>query len=260
MEVADYITSVAQEGERFAAAAEAGPLSVAIPDCPDWDMRDLVRHLGLIHLWAAGNVAYTTDDWLDADTIAGLGRYWPELAGEWPEDANLVSWYRETNKNLVRVLSDTPADHNCFSFLPAPTPLTMWARRQASEIAIHRYDAEIARGITGSFDTGFAADMLDEVLSGFASRPGRTLDIAADKIIDVHADDTDEHWYLTLTPESTQSSPTGGDSDLSVSGSASDLYLLFWNRRPDSTVSMSGETELMDTWRSNFRVRWSGEE
>ena len=45
--------------------------------------------------------------------------------------------------------------------------------------------------------------------------------------------------------------------DLTVRGSASDLYLLLWNRTADSTVSMSGDPDLMELWRGKFRVRWA---
>ena len=127
MDVADYIGFVASEGDRFAAAAEQGELNVDIRACEGWDMRDLVRHLGLIHLWAAAHIAYSRDDWLDAsDDIPALSRYWPELAASWPDDTDLVSWYHRTNENLVRVLESMPADHQCQTFLPAPTALTMF--------------------------------------------------------------------------------------------------------------------------------------
>ena len=62
MDTADYIGHVASEGDKFAAAAGTGELDVDIAACEGWDMRALVRHLGLIHLWAAGNVAFPTDD------------------------------------------------------------------------------------------------------------------------------------------------------------------------------------------------------
>ena len=255
MEVSDYIRHVTSEGDRFAAAAEQGDLAVDIPACEGWDMRELVRHLGLIHLWAAALVEVGAPKVFDVSDLPDLTEQWPDLASAYPDDTNLVAWYRETHANLMRVFESAPADRECPTFLPAPTPLTMWTRRQASEIAIHRYDAEIARGIVGGFDTAFATDMLDEMLSGFAPRP-RPLDIKGDKIIHVHAQDSDEHWYLTLGPETTESARTGHRADLTISGSASDLYLLLWNRTNGSTVSMSGEANLMDLWRSNFRVRW----
>lgn len=258
MQVVDYIGFVASEGDRFAGAAEAGELSVPIADCPDWEMRDLVRHLGMIHLWAAANVAFPEPDWLDVEELPDLVRYWPDLAGdgEYPDDPGLVDWYRDTLANLVEVLKSAPADLECFSFLPAPTPLTMWARRQASEIAIHRFDAERARGITSHFDPEFAGDMLDELLSGFAPRPRADLDLESAQVLHVEADDIDEHWYVTMGPDGVETSRDGPDADLTLTGRAADLYLLLWNRAPDATVAMSGKTELVDLWHGNFRVRW----
>ena len=256
MDVAEYIGYVASEGDRFATAAGNGDLDVDIPQCPDWDMRDLVRHLGLIHLWAAAIVETGDPEFFEVEDLPDLTDQWPDLARAYPDDAGLVSWYRRTLANLVCVFESAPLDRDCPTFLPAPTPLSMWTRRQASEIAIHRYDAEIARGTSAGFDTEFATDMLDEVLSGFAPRP-RSLDLDSAKVIHVHAEDSDEHWYLTVGPELTESSRTGNHADLTLTGSASDLYLLLWNRTPGSAVSMTGEIDLMDLWRGNFRVRWS---
>ncbi len=260
MVTVDYIRYVASEGDRFAAAADTGDLDVEISACEGWDMRALVRHLGLIHLWAAGHVAYPTDDWLDADDIPDMARYWPELGATWPDDADLVEWYGRTKENLVRVLESAPPDLQCFSFLPAPTPVTMWSRRQASEIAIHRFDAENARGIASHFDPEFATDMLDELLTGFAPRPGSSNEIASDRVLHVHADDVDEHWYLTIGSEGIETSRDGGAADLTVTATAAELYLLMWNRTDESTVELTGDADVLDLWRATCRVRWSGGE
>ena len=260
MDVSDYIGFVAAEGELFASAAEQGELNVRIAACPDWNIRDLVRHLGMIHLWAAANVAFPEPDWLDVEELPDLVRYWPDLAGEsgeYPGDTELVGWYRDTLANLIEVLKSAPADVAAFTFLPAPSPLAMWARRQASEIAIHRFDAELARGITSHFDPQFATDMLDELVSGFGPRP-RPLDVARPQVIHVHAHDTQDDWYVTLGPERTDTSRDGdAAADLTITGTAADLYVLLWNRTPDSSVAMSGDTDLIDLWHGNFRVRWS---
>ncbi len=128
MDVSDYIGFVGSEGERFASAAGHDALSVKIAACPGWDMGDLVRHLGMIHLWAAANVAFPESDWLDVEELPDLVRYWPDLAGdsgEYPDDPELVAWYRDTLANLIEVLTSAPADVAAFTFLPAPTPLTM---------------------------------------------------------------------------------------------------------------------------------------
>jgi uncharacterized protein (TIGR03083 family) len=256
MEVSDYIGFVQSEGDRFASVAEQGELNVEVPPCSGWDMRELVRHLGLIHLWAAGNVASPKDDWLEADELTDLADLWPDLAASWPDDADLISWYRKTLSNLVRVLESAPADLECFTFLPAPSPLTMWARRQASEIAIHRFDAEISRGIASHYDPRFAAEMLDELLSGFAPRP-REIEVDVERVLHVHAQDVDEHWYMTIGPQGIKTSRDASDAHLTVTGTASELYLLHWNRTPDSSVNLAGDTDLMDLWHNNCRVRWS---
>ncbi len=258
MEISDYIRFVAAEADLFASAAEQGELSVQIAACPDWDMRDLVRHLGMIHLWAAANVVFPEPDWLDVRELPDLVRYWPDLtgkSGEYPSDAELVAWYRDTLANLVEVLKSAPADVPAFTFLPAPSPLAMWARRQASEIAIHRFDAELARGISSEFDPQFATDMLDEVLSGFAPRP-REIDLEHPQVIHVHTADTGEHWYVTIGSAEIETARQGDHADLTLTGTAAGLYTLLWNRAPDSSVAMSGNTDLMDLWRGNFRVQW----
>ncbi len=256
MDVSDYIDFVRSEGELFASAAEQGDLSVDIPPCPGWDMRELVRHLGFIHLWAAGNVACPKPDFLDVDDLPDLADHWPDLATKWPEDADLVPWYRDTLANLVRVLESAPADLECFTFLPATSPLTMWARRQASEIAIHRFDAEVSRGITSHFDPQFAADVLDELLSGFAVRP-KEIAVDVEQVIHAHAQDLDEHWYLTIGHGGIETARHGTDANLTATGTAAELYVLFWNRAPNSSVDLAGDTALMDLWHETCRIRWS---
>lgn len=252
-----YIEAVESEGHRFASAAELAGFDLAIPACPDWVMRDLVRHLGEIHLWAAANVVSPKPHWLHVGRLADLQRYWPDLAAAWPNDEALIAWYRATHANLVHVLRTAPLDVEAFTFLPAPSPLTMWARRQASEIAIHRFDAESAQGVASHYDPLFAADMLDELLTGFAPLYGSD-DFTGDQVIQVVAADVDERWWMTIGGGGVTTSRAGDRADLTVTGTASQLYLLLWNRSTDSTVHLFGDPRLMDLWRSGCRVEWPG--
>ena len=111
------------------------------------------------------------------------------------------------------------------------------------------------RRITSRVDPHFATDMLDELMCGFAPRP-RQIDLDGPRVIHVHAEDSDEHWYLTIGAERTETSRTGDHADLTLTGTAADLYVLLWNRAPGSTVALSGDTDLIDLWHRNFRVRW----
>ena len=95
MEVAEHITIVGQEAKLFAEAAEQGGLDVEVPTCPGWNMRDLVRHLIEIHLWAAAHVAQPHDKpWVDE--LDELAEFWPDLAVFWPDDEILAKWHKDS--------------------------------------------------------------------------------------------------------------------------------------------------------------------
>lgn len=253
--LAGYIEAVEFEGTMFARAAEVGRLDVPIAACPGWDMRDLVRHVGEIHLWAAANVAYPRPKWLHVGELTDLARYWPDLATEWPIDRELVRWYRATHANLLDVLRSGPLDVAAFTFLPAPTPLTMWARRQASEIAVHRYDVEQARGLESDFAPTFASDMLDELLTGFPPLYGpASTDVV--RVLRVVATDVDEQWWLRMGPSGITTSRSGSEADLITSGTAADLYIALWNRTSGSDLDLVGDPDVLDVWRNSCRVVW----
>jgi uncharacterized protein (TIGR03083 family) len=255
MEITEHITAVGQEAKLFAEAAEQGGLDVEVPSCPGWNMRELLRHLSEIHLWAAGIIAErTTKLW--PDDISEHTESWPDLAVFWPDDNELVNWYLDTNANLVSTLESALPDLDCPTFLPAPSPRAMWARRQAHETAIHRFDAENAAGIASGFNPAFASDGIDEMLMGFAPRRDE-FPLERTKAMLFNATDTDDRWLVTLGPDGISTTRGDGPADVTVSGVASDIYLAVWNRGEDSDVTVTGESELLETWHNNNRIRWS---
>lgn len=255
MEIAEHIAAIASEGKLFAAAARQEGFETEIETCPGWNMRDLVRHLSEIHMWAAAHVAKPHfKPWID--DLAELKAFWPELAVFWPEDDELLEQYTATNQNLVDSLEAAPPDLETFTFLEAPSPLAMWARRQAHETAVHRFDAEHTAGIPSEFAPVFAADGIDELLAAFAPRK-RSLPITTAKTMQVAAVDTGDHWFVVLGPAGIDTSRTERPADVTVRGNASDLYLLLWNRTDDAAVVVTGEHEVLDVWHGNHRVRWS---
>ena len=255
MEIAEHITIIRQEAKLFTEAAEQAGLEANIDTCPGWKMRDLVRHLSEIHLWAAAHVARrATKMWVD--DLADLSASWPDLAVFWPDDDDLIGYYLETNANLVRELEAAPADVEAMTFLPAPSPLAMWARRQAHEISIHRFDAQNAAGKTSEFDPSLASDGIDELLTAFAPRKD-TFPLDEAKAMVVHAVDTADRWYLTLGPDGIAARRGGGRADVTLTGRAADLYLAVWNRGDDSAVEVAGDRDLLESWHNNHRIRWA---
>lgn len=255
MKIAEHITIVGQEVRLLTEAAGQSGLDIKIPTCPGWDMRELLRHLSEIHLWAAAHVAQPHDQ-PSIDDVAELTAFWPDLAVFWPDDSNLINWYLDTNTNLINALESAPPNVESFTFLPAPSPLAMGARRKAHETAIHRFDAENAADITTEFDPTFAADGIDELLAAFAPRAD-DFPIESTKTMVVHATDTNNSWHVTLVPNGITTSREDGPADVTLTGDAHNLYLAVWNRGDDSNVTITGDHGLLETWHLNHRVRWS---
>jgi uncharacterized protein (TIGR03083 family) len=255
VEIAEHIAIVAREGKLLAAAAQQGGLDVDVTTCPGWDVRELLRHLIEIHLWAAAHVAQPHDKpWVD--DLEELAAFWPDLAVFWPDDDVLADWYLAANANLVRALESAPLDVEAFTFLPAPSPLAMWARRQAHETAIHRFDGENAAGIASEFNPTFAADGIDELVAAFAPRR-QEFPVVSDQTMHIHATDTDDHWLMTLRPDGITTIRGDAAADVALSGTAADLYLVLWNRVEDSRIAVTGDRTLLEKWHGNHRVRWS---
>ncbi len=255
MEIQEHIAVIEQEAQLFADAAEQGGLDAAITACPGWDMRTLVRHLSEIHLWAAGHVACrATKMWVD--DLDELAVSWPDLAVFWPDDDDLVDFYRATNANLVRELRAAPADVAAMTFLSAPSPLAMWARRQAHELTVHRFDAQQGADAVSGIDAAVAADGIDELLMCFAPRAAK-LPVDTERSMLVSSTDTGAHWRVTMGPDGIGTVREDGPADVALSGRAEDLYLTVWNRGDRAGVQVRGDRNVLATWHNNHRVRWS---
>jgi uncharacterized protein (TIGR03083 family) len=272
MDVPEHIAELQQNGELMAAAAERAGLASTVPPCPDWQIRDLLRHTGFVHRWAA---RYVTER---------LPQYVPELSeaeilATGPADPELIGWFREGHSRLVTALTEADPALTCWSFLPAPSPRAFWARRQAHETAIHRVDAELATGADVTpVSAAFAADGVDELIMGFFGRDQRKLSdtqrAGRRQTVQVRATDTGAEWLISLTEDGTLAAGVerGGTSNsengrtgshdsphVELTGPAAGLYLLLWNRADPATagVEVSGDPRVLDSWRGGMHVTWS---
>jgi uncharacterized protein (TIGR03083 family) len=248
MKITEHIDALKREGQLLADAAMRMELRTPIPTCPDWQMRDLVRHVGGVHRWATGHIEDRRTEMWAVDLI--------DIVGTWPADHDLIDWFREGHARLVHALSSAPPDLQCFTFLAAPSPLAMWARRQAHETAMHRVDAESPGGGITGFNPAFAADGVDELLSCFVTRPRRGPKVGIPRSIHVHAIDTGDNWHLRIGPEAVVTSRHGGPADCTITATAGDLYMLLWNRRSVAGISVDGDRDLLALWREGVRISW----
>ena len=242
METAEFIRVLEREGRLLVGAAEEAGPDAKVPTCPDWQVRDLVRHTGMVHRWATAFVA------------EGHSSYHPE--GSLPEldGAELLAWFRDGHRRLVDTLAAAPPDVECWSFLPAPSPLAFWARRQAHETTVHRVDVESARGGSRSpVAVDFAIDGIDELLLGFHARDRSSVRTDEPRVLRVRASDADAVWTVRLSsgpPASERGEVAHADCELA--GTTAQLYLALWNRRPFEGVT--GDASIATLWRERSGV------
>ena len=252
MEIDRHLEALRVDGELLATAAEGVDLDTPIPTCPGWALRDLLAHVGDVHRWAAGHVSQHRMDPIGREELT-------ELAGPLPEDAGLLEWYRDGHAALVKTLEGADPDVRCWTFLPAPSPLAFWARRQAHETGIHRVDAQSPGGPTTitAFPPQFAVDGVDELLLGFLGRGGDDIGTDVPRTLVLRAADADATWAAEIGSTGVRTRRADAAADCSVRGDASDLYLLVWNRRGADGLQIEGDRSLLEVWRDNVQITWS---
>jgi uncharacterized protein (TIGR03083 family) len=258
MEPSAHILALQHEGDQLAAVAGQAGLRANVPSCPGWQVRDLLRHLGYVHRWAASYLTEQRQDAADGLTEA-------EQLAAGPADDELIGWFRLGHAALASALTSADPEISCWTFLPAPSPLAFWARRQAHETAIHRADTQLAAGQQRpSFDAQFAADGVDELLTGFFGGAGTEAGDARLGLL-VRAADTGDDWHLTLTADGRKVTGTGrglgelGSARCTLTGPASGLYLTLWNRSdPDTArVTVEGDRTVLRAWPDAMTVTWA---
>ncbi|HKE66898.1 MAG TPA: maleylpyruvate isomerase family mycothiol-dependent enzyme [Micromonosporaceae bacterium] len=249
--LSEHVDGLRRSGLALREAAAKAGLDAPVPTCPAWDVAKLVTHQGMVHRWAAANLRGDSDH----DTSASVA--------EAKQSADLLGWFTAGLDALIDTVMATPEDAKAAVFLnDAPPPRRFWARRQAHETSIHSVDAiaaALGRQPTSSdvdIDPTFAADGIDELLTGFITRGKGKLHAEEPYELLVRATDTGDAWsvrisngpIVTTRDDATPAAAT-------FSGTAVQLYLTLWNRADE--VDADAPPNLLADWRSAIRIRWN---
>ena len=231
----------------FVRYADRAGLQAPVPTTPDWTVRQLVAHQGMVHRWAAATIR---GQQVEPDAVEREGR----------EAVDPLDWLRDGAIEVVQAISDAPDDLDVLVFLKdAPPAKQFWARRQCHETTIHAVDAlSAALGRYPKADDTwispeFALDGIDELLTGFITRSKSRLRTEEPTTISVQPTDADRAWlvHLSAEPAVTKRVAPGGTGDVVLKGSAVALYLTLWNRSDE--VSPEGD---WDVWTEGSSVVW----
>ena len=232
----------------FARHAQGAGLDVPVPTCPDWTVRRLIGHQGMVHRWAAANLRGRT---IEIDATERAGRRAPSP----------VDWLRDGAIDLVAAITDAPDDVRTIVFLnDAPGPRAFWARRQCHETTIHAVDA--LAGALGRYptaaDTGIdpavALDGIDELLAGFMTRNKSRLRSDEPQTVGVLADESPTGWLVEVSPGPAVVTVAPRDevadrAGVRLEGPAVAVYLTLWNRSDELDLDGSSGAAL-DPWRA----------
>jgi len=225
----------------FARHAQEAGLDVPVPTCPDWTVRRLIGHQGMVHRWAAANLRGKT---VEIDATERAGRRAPSP----------VDWLRDGAIDLVAAITTAPDDVQTVVFLnDAPGPRAFWARRQCHETTIHSVDALAAAlgryptSADTAIDPAVAVDGIDELLAGFMTRNKSRLRSESPMVVGVVAEESPTGWLVEVGPAPAVVTVVPSDEvadrcDVRLEGPAVAVYLTLWNR--------SDELELVDLWRA----------
>ncbi|MCW2761125.1 MAG: maleylpyruvate isomerase family mycothiol-dependent enzyme [Marmoricola sp.] len=246
LDFSEYVEGIRVALAGFTDYARRAGMDHPVPTTPEWNVRQLLVHQGMVHRWAIANLLDTTPD-VAAYEAEGLG------------SADPVTWLREGGLRLVETLQDAPEDLEAVVFLNnAPAPRQFWARRQCHETTIHSVDAQAAAlgRMPQAQDTeitrAIALDGIDELLTGFLTREKSRLRSEQPIRIAVLPTDVDRAWTVHVSREPpVVERHHHGHADVVLKAPAEVLYLALWNRTDELT------TDGFEIWRDLARVTWA---
>jgi uncharacterized protein (TIGR03083 family) len=238
MEYDEYRDATAQNLDLFIDALRQGSLSEPVPGCPGWTVRDLAKHVGEFSAF-----------WAHA-FCEGTGRdksAFPEA----PDGEDMIEWVSLSKDLLLEEVEATPAETEVWTWYEPEQSARWAARRCANELAVHRYDAQSARGTSAPIEPELASDGIDEMLVVLTSLRERSKQ-AEGQTLHLHATDTDGEWLVTLLPDRVDVSQEHSKADLALRGPVSDLELLLYGRATLGEVERFGDESVLDAWRREF--------
>jgi len=235
----DHLLELVGNRSATARSALAGALDERVPGCPDWTGRDLLAHLGEVQRFWAQVV------------LAGKPEAAPEHGdvAEREPTGDLLDWSERSTGALLDALRDAGPDRPAWSWW-GPTTTGRIARHQVQEAGVHAWDAEDTIGRAGRLlPAELAADGVEEFLSvevpsnGKWPHPPATVGLVATDATDA-THGSDGGWRIELTGSggTVERGPAAGNAVLG--GTASDLVLVLYGRRPMDGLAVTGDPEV----------------
>ena len=233
-----YFELIDVDTERLARLGEQG-LDTPVPCCPGWTVDDVVRHTAQVY---AHKVRVMADNAFPKD--------WPPADHATREP---VEFLRDAKDELFTEFSQHAVEEQTTTF-SEDTTIAFWIRRMALEVAVHRYDAELAHGDTTEIPDDEAVDGIDEMLRVMLGGPwwDEMVDTAhpVDAVVAVEAGG--RRWVCDVREKSVTISTGDAEAAGTVSGEPQAVFLWLWGRVGDGAVTHTGDPRVLTELRERI--------
>jgi uncharacterized protein (TIGR03083 family) len=232
-----YLRVIRTESARLAEVGRLG-LDAPVPSCEGWTVADVLDHTAHVYLH---KVAWLRD--------GARPDPWPppELADRDPSEL-----FDEATAALVADLESRDPDAAADTFWPPERTVGFWYRRMALEVAVHRYDGELAHDVPTAIEDDLATDGVDEALRVMLGGPWwDRFDTAEPLDARVRVTCGGRSW--TVAADLRSVTVTEGDTGsvaVEIAGAPEDVFLWLWGRRDaEDRLAIAGDEELADAFR-----------
>jgi uncharacterized protein (TIGR03083 family) len=221
----DAIDAIADDSRLLSEVVAAADLDARVPSCPEWSVRDLAHHIGVVQWYWSANVRAA-----DADQRSGA-----ELTPT-PSDSDLLAWLGWCTYSLLSALREAGPDSPSWTWWGEPRSAAAVGRHQAQEAAVHRWDAQLATGSVGTLRPELASDGVPDFIQIMVGGDAGALS----GTVVLSAIDTGASWQVGAGP-----SADAGGRAAELRATASDLVLMLYRRLPVPDSAVVGDPLLV---------------
>jgi uncharacterized protein (TIGR03083 family) len=249
MDRATALDAVDLESSRFLVAASRGAASLdaPVPTCPDWDVAQLVNHLGFIYSRLALIVSAQLTEPPQRSALPPA-----------PDGEARLAWFAEQRTAMLATLETADDSTLVWNWTAnSPGPTSFWVRRMAHETLIHRVDMELARAYEpAETDPDVATDTVTEFFDLMYPRfEAQLLGTPLGGSIHLHATDVaDAEWTLDPRPGASTITREHAKADVALRGSAFDLARWIWGRLPTNSLEIFGDRQIAEHFQEVIRA------
>jgi uncharacterized protein (TIGR03083 family) len=236
----EMLTLIEDRSATLRASAAAAGLEARVPGCPDWNVADLVSHLGEVQLfWAADvNVGEAADPPSE------------DAVGDRTPQGDLLEWSVSATDTLIGALREAGPDRMVWTWWEAAgAPMTAGAvaRHQVQEASVHCYDAQQSAGRPQPLPADAAADGVGEYLTVELRSCGPWPYDPATVVLETGSGGD---WLLDLGHLGVTvllgAEHGNAKREATVTGDPSDVILAFYRRELRGELKVDGDRELWD--------------